>query len=341
MRLFKGLYLEVTRKCNLRCLHCYNESGNEFEMPLEKIIELLDNAYSLNNKFSLAISGGEFFKHSHFNEIIEYCINKQIDTTIVTNGTLIKSDFVNNIAKFENIKFQISIDGIGDVNDLIRGKGTFEKINKTLDLFIEKNLISKITAHYVINNLNYSCIEETIDYLTKKGVKNLDFNMVVNQGRTLDNCETLVFKDYQSSYNRIKKEIYDLSLKYPEINIGNIDTTYSCPIFNDNNADFNIKIDTLGNIYLCQLFNGNSAVVGNIYNNSLEEALYNDNVDIFIQKVIKIFNTNQNCKKCLWKICCKRGCPAKYFTNLDVDTYYADCEILKNKYKKVLKNEKT
>lgn len=195
-----------------------------------------------------------------------------------------------------------------------------------------------MSVHYVINNLNYCCNEDTIEYLSKKGIKAIDFNMIVNQGRTLVNHNKLSFDNYKQKYIDIKEQISKIKEKYTDMDIDNIDITYSCPIFNDENADFYVKVDTFGNLYLCQLFNGDHAVIGNIYENNLLQILESENVDIFIKKIRDLFINNENCKKCLWKVCCNRGCPAMHFTNAEASNYYADCDILKNNYIKVLKN---
>lgn len=61
----KGFYLEITSKCNLRCLHCYNESGilkNEisfelFKRLIDEFDEKPDITFSGGNRYYILIYG--------------------------------------------------------------------------------------------------------------------------------------------------------------------------------------------------------------------------------------------------------------------------------------------
>jgi len=66
----KGFYLEITSKCNLRCLHCYNESGilkNEISFELFK--RLIDE---FDEKPDITFSGGEPLLHPDIWKMLEY-----------------------------------------------------------------------------------------------------------------------------------------------------------------------------------------------------------------------------------------------------------------------------
>lgn len=70
----KGFYLEITSKCNLRCLHCYNESGilkNEISFELFK--RLIDE---FDEKPDITFSGGEPLLHPDIWKMLEYAQDK-------------------------------------------------------------------------------------------------------------------------------------------------------------------------------------------------------------------------------------------------------------------------
>jgi len=77
----KSLHLEITGRCNLRCIYCYNSKFNteekiREEMNTEDIKRLIDEASKMGcNKFTF--SGGEPFLRKDIFEIIEYCKGKK------------------------------------------------------------------------------------------------------------------------------------------------------------------------------------------------------------------------------------------------------------------------
>ena len=79
----KGFYLEITSKCNLRCLHCYNESGilkNEISFELFK--RLIDE---FDEKPDITFSGGEPLLHPDIWKMLEYAQDKiNNDSVLIT-----------------------------------------------------------------------------------------------------------------------------------------------------------------------------------------------------------------------------------------------------------------
>lgn len=95
----KGFYLEITSKCNLRCLHCYNESGilkNEISFELFK--RLIDE---FDEKPDITFSGGEPLLHPDIWKMLEYAQDKiNNDSVLITNATLITDEIASSHIKF-------------------------------------------------------------------------------------------------------------------------------------------------------------------------------------------------------------------------------------------------
>ena len=88
-----GCYIEITSRCNLRCKHCYNESG---ELRKELDLQAFLNAYDGipdTEECSITLSGGEPLLHPQVWEFIDR-IQKRKSTKnlIITNATLITED---------------------------------------------------------------------------------------------------------------------------------------------------------------------------------------------------------------------------------------------------------
>ena len=99
----------ITRRCNLDCLHCYIESEDkqyEGELTLDQIKQVIDSLSTMSVPV-LLLSGGEPLAHKDIFTIIEYAKSKNLRIGLSTNGTLITKDMAQNlkkIAQFQNLK---------------------------------------------------------------------------------------------------------------------------------------------------------------------------------------------------------------------------------------------
>ena len=87
-----SLFLELTYRCNLKCVHCYNPKNmSNVEIPFEKLKEIIDDAYNLGC-VTIIISGGESTTYSHFIELVKYIRSKKISLEIFTNGQILSEN---------------------------------------------------------------------------------------------------------------------------------------------------------------------------------------------------------------------------------------------------------
>lgn len=120
---------EPTARCNYNCEHCYykNEVGvREEKLTTQEIVPVLREAYSLGFT-NLELLGGEPTLRNDIYQIFKKA--KEIgfeNFQIITNGSLINRKVAEKLAKLEVVTI-ISIDGPKEINDKIRGKGSFEK----------------------------------------------------------------------------------------------------------------------------------------------------------------------------------------------------------------------
>jgi radical SAM protein with 4Fe4S-binding SPASM domain len=120
----------ITRACNLKCVHCYNDSGaakadDELSTTQAKIV--LDDLAQFGVP-SVLFSGGEPLMRPDLFEIIHYAVERGLRAVISTNGTLISADVAKKIKQHRVSYVGISLDGIGHINDKFRGvSGAFER----------------------------------------------------------------------------------------------------------------------------------------------------------------------------------------------------------------------
>jgi Fe-coproporphyrin III synthase len=114
--------------CNLRCHHCYTSSGPQLrgELPIDCLRVVLDDAWALGYR-QLAVSGGEPLLYEHLGALLAHARSLGMFTTVTTNGMLATEKRWAPLAPLVDL-LAISIDGIGDDHDQIRGQhGAFAK----------------------------------------------------------------------------------------------------------------------------------------------------------------------------------------------------------------------
>lgn len=138
------IWYEITHRCNSKCKNC-----NIWQGPFKKEEELTpDDLYKIfsdplfSKVDTILISGGEPSLRNDLYECV-LAIHKALpyaEINIATNG-LQPEFFLNTIERILNNNISIgvgtSIDGLGDNHDLIRGKGSWKKVNQLIDGLIE------------------------------------------------------------------------------------------------------------------------------------------------------------------------------------------------------------
>ena len=125
-----------TRRCNLKCIHCYADSENKAypnEMSTEEIQTVIRDLGEFGAPVFL-FSGGEPLIREDMYENAALCKELGIRPVISTNGTLITEKAAERIKETGFGYVGISLDGIGERNDFFRGqKGAFEAAMRGFD----------------------------------------------------------------------------------------------------------------------------------------------------------------------------------------------------------------
>jgi MoaA/NifB/PqqE/SkfB family radical SAM enzyme len=132
----------LSLKCNLRCKICmlWGDEGRCRHEPegmsskemdwgvLSRIVNKVSHSHP-----SFILSGGEPLLYSHFEDLANLLRKNRCFAYICTNGTLIHK-FKNLIARNPYLVFLISLDGLKNENDLLRGKGCYDKVIENIKL---------------------------------------------------------------------------------------------------------------------------------------------------------------------------------------------------------------
>lgn len=103
-------WIEITRRCNLRCPHCFVEGGERrnSEMSTERIMRLLDE-WAEMGVFSVVITGGEPTIHRDFVSITRYAHDLGFTVGIATNGTTMTRRLLSRLPQ-DDVIISVSID---------------------------------------------------------------------------------------------------------------------------------------------------------------------------------------------------------------------------------------
>ena len=103
-----SVQLDLTYRCNERCVHCYLDHDDHGEMTTAEIKHLLDEMAEAG-VFILTLSGGEIFLRRDFFEILEHARRLMFCVKLKTNAVLIRERDANRIRDLGVESIQVSI----------------------------------------------------------------------------------------------------------------------------------------------------------------------------------------------------------------------------------------
>jgi radical SAM protein with 4Fe4S-binding SPASM domain len=108
--------IEVTRRCPLECLHCYNNlpmgdmEAKQRELTKEEHFRVLDELVDMGC-FWLLYTGGEIFARKDFLDIYTYAKKKGFLITLFTNGTIINEQIADYLVEWPPFAIEITLYG--------------------------------------------------------------------------------------------------------------------------------------------------------------------------------------------------------------------------------------
>lgn len=153
-----SLQFELTSRCNERCIHCYipNPKKNEGkDMPLEKVKSIIDE-FAASGGLHVTLSGGEVFMHKDIIHIIQYCREKDMMITILSNLIALK-DVQIPFLKAANISgIQVSLYSMNAENHdrITTVKGSFEKTKNAIEKLVAADIPVMISCPVMKANRN-------------------------------------------------------------------------------------------------------------------------------------------------------------------------------------------
>jgi len=174
---------KLTNRCDLRCGHCYQWStvGYHHKLPLAERRGDLDLAIvarvleaTREVQSNVFLWGGEPLLYRDWEGLIELLAADPRWTSVCTNGTLIEKRLSSLLTLGRHLEVSLSLDGFEAEHDAVRGKGSFARAWRGMELLLERKRTSEfegeVTVNFVITDPMIARTYEFVARLDEAGV---------------------------------------------------------------------------------------------------------------------------------------------------------------------------
>ncbi|MBI1732884.1 MAG: radical SAM protein [Gammaproteobacteria bacterium] len=192
--------LNLTRRCNLSCAHCYLDAGalchgDPGELDTEEVKRLIGQIAALSDQTMVVLTGGEPLLRADILALAEHAASLGLMVVLGTNGTLLTPARAEALAHAGVRAVGISVDSAGPVyHDRFRGVvGAWRKTMAGIDACRHAGLMFQI--HFTVTDDNASQLEEMIELAreTQAAVLNVFFLVCTGRGERLTNISAPVY----------------------------------------------------------------------------------------------------------------------------------------------------
>lgn len=174
----------MTRRCNLKCIHCYSSSRNipyRDEMTTEEGKALIADLALFGSPVIL-FSGGEPLIRKDLPELAQFAVDRGMRAVISTNGTLLTPDRIRTFREIGLSYIGVSLDGLKETHDFFRGvPGTFERTIRGIRDCRDAGI--KVGVRFTVNRHNVRDVPAIFDLLDAEDIPRCCFYHLVYSGR--------------------------------------------------------------------------------------------------------------------------------------------------------------
>jgi radical SAM protein with 4Fe4S-binding SPASM domain len=182
------LHLELTKRCNCACTHCFVDSvasqSETDEMTLTEITSVIRQLARVGGMY-VRLTGGEPTIRDDFFDIVDVIVGEGLVVGLNTNGMFGKETLAGILSR--DVKdIRISLDGPPEINDRIRTQGSYRKVLGTLENIAQHNQATErpvdVTINVVLMRSNQDHIEPMVELAAKLGFR-VSFGLLRLAGR--------------------------------------------------------------------------------------------------------------------------------------------------------------
>jgi radical SAM protein with 4Fe4S-binding SPASM domain len=299
------LWLEITNKCNFKCVHCYfkqDKTENQFDLDLKDWKKVLIQASEIGCKKVVFIGGEPLMKKELLKNLVEF--SKELtgieELEIFTNGYFLDPDLIKYFGKL-GVKFAVSFYSLESKihESVTKKKGSFNFTLNFLKFLKLNNICFRISIIAMKNNED--SIDDTMDWLENifPGTE-IGYDVVRPIG---NGCVDL--QPFREFPGQIRREA-----SFPKVT----EKDFLKRHFGHNCLFGKLVVGSNGVVRPCVM---SSLILGDVKKNSLAQI-----INFKCTRKLWLFNKNEipECSVCEFKYACM-DCPPKtcYYTS----TYYS------------------
>jgi len=189
-------HIELTSKCNERCVHCYipHEQKNT-EIKYDLMMKVLNQCKDLG-VMSVIFSGGEPMLHPNFCEFLRYGKDLDFNVTVLTNLTRLTDEIIEAL-KYKHVAcVNVSLYSMDPVvhDSITTIKGSCELTKKNIEKLVDNNIAVQINCPVMKQNKN--TFHEVINWGQEHKCSVVtDYVIIAKSDRSTDNLDNRLSKD--------------------------------------------------------------------------------------------------------------------------------------------------
>jgi radical SAM protein with 4Fe4S-binding SPASM domain len=268
-----GLQIEVSSKCNERCIHCYIPNAKKnvgLDIELSCIIRVLDEAKEMGT-LQLTLSGGEPFMNKDIALILRHARKNDFSLSLLSNLVLLTDEHIDLLKEINPSLVQVSLYSMkAEEHDAITLlKGSFEKTKNAIERLIAEDIPVQISCP--VMKLNRKSYRDVLLYANKLKTKAYtDFIMMAQADHKTNN---LTQRISLNETQELLSDILQFDQDYLETTLHQVPKTLDIEKFRKKPI-CGVGVDSIclasnGDYYPCAGWQG--MVVGNAYKQSLKD----------------------------------------------------------------------
>lgn len=272
---FKGIpqlssvHIEITSKCNERCVHCYipHEAKIKSISP-DLFMSVLEQCKEMK-VLHLTLSGGEPMLHKHFCEFLKKCRELEFSVSLLTNLTLINDEILEEMKRNPLLGVQTSLYSMTpEIHDNItKKKGSFVKTKKAILELVKNKIPLQLSCPIMQQNKN--SYQDVISWASEYQIPvGDDYVIIAKHDHSTDNlvCRMTLpeVKDVIRKRSIFNKKFFS-NMEYQVINKRKESSQdFICSV-----CSSSVCISETGNVYPCAGWQ--SQVIGNVKDTLLSD----------------------------------------------------------------------
>ena len=237
-KLIPGFFVQwhLLNRCNLRCTHCYQDKfidePADFNRYRALVRQIAGDFLPLYGSVEFNLTGGEPLLYPDLWNLTALIRLSGARWNLLSNGTLIDKTVISELKRNEVQGVQISLEGLENENDSVRGRGTFQKALAAIVLLREAKIRTNIAITLTANNI--AMIDEFIQLADRLGVA-LGFHRYIpvgNSGMDSGRLQPSI-EEWNHAVDRIARaKIFDshpVTMNDPLFGAKLFELKYGCP----------------------------------------------------------------------------------------------------------------